>query len=191
MSMELSLVLVALVPIIVRAWIGWRRGASFEVRSLIVYLFATLAAVRFWYPASRALAGWVPLDPQFLAAVVFGILFLAAMIPAALAVNLRGPVIESVSANPVNTVCGALAGILSGSLISGALLAIAVLVLPSRVEGFDPEKMPVWFDGFSVTVFRAVESRIARVPSDDPAHSPLPHVLPAAEQNAPPLIVWK
>lgn len=191
MPIELLLLLIACVPIIVRAWIGWRRGASFEVRSLIVYLFATLAAVRFWYPASRALAEWVPLDPQFLAAVVFGILFAAAMIPAALAVNLRGPVIESVAANPVNTVCGALAGILSGSLISGALLVIAVLVLPSRVEGFDPGKMPVRLDEIPGAVFRVIESRVAGVPADDPARSPLPRVLPAAETNAPPQIVWK
>ncbi len=190
MPLESLLVLLALVPILVRAWIGWRRGATSEVRSLIVYLFATLAALRFWYPASRMLAGLIPLEPQFLAAVVFGVLFAVAVIPAALAVNLRGPVIDGVFANPINAICGALAGILSGSLIAGALLTIAVLVLPARAEGFDPGKMPVRLDEIPGAVFRTIESRAAGVPADDPAHSPLPHFQPAPAENARPQIVW-
>ena len=96
MALEMILFLVALLPVLWRAWSGWKMGATVELRYTIAGLFALLVSLRYWYQVSSALTEYIPVDPQYLTAGVCIALFLAGFALASLIVNLNGEVFQSV-----------------------------------------------------------------------------------------------
>ena len=123
--LSLILILAALAVIGLRGWLGWRFGATSEMRYVLASLFAVLVAQRYWYRASTAASDIVKLDPQFVAAAMFVVIFLIAWMVGALAVNLKGEVYQSVTPNPSENVLGAICGLISGALLGGSLLLVA------------------------------------------------------------------
>ncbi len=121
-----------------RAWFGWRDGAATEMRYLIVTVFAVLLGLHFWQPATEFLAKNVPVDPRYLALLVFvGLTALGAFV-AGLAVRLKGYGFHQQRANRVDQGLGAIVGLANGALIGSTLVMVMVIALP--VYFADPEK---------------------------------------------------
>ncbi|MFA7344656.1 MAG: CvpA family protein [Terrimicrobiaceae bacterium] len=186
MPLEPAICLIVLVPVLLRAWQGWRYGATREIRHCLIYLFGMLVAVRYWYPVTAALVHWFHRDPRLSAAAAFATLFFLAAELAALAVNFRAEYVQSVRANPINDCLGAILGVFSGALIGCSLLLVVSLESPALMPGFDRQKLPLPLDRLPLDVFRMVEQNVAGVPLQGPAHTPLPS-LPA---TTPPNFVW-
>ncbi len=125
-------------PAIYRVWMGWRDGATTEMRYLIVTVFAVLLALHFWEPATKFLVSNVSVDPRYLALVVFIGLIAVGSFGAGLAVRLKGYGFHQQRENRVDQVLGAVVGLASGALIGSTFLMVLVIALP--VYFADPEK---------------------------------------------------
>jgi uncharacterized membrane protein required for colicin V production len=185
MPMELLVFLVGLLPIVARASLGWRTGATFEIRHTLVYLFALLAALRYWSPALQTVQGFLPMDPRFASAGVFLALFVPAALVAALIVNLKGPFYQAVQPNPLDKGLGAVCGILSGLVLGGVLVLLCAFVMPGTVEGFAAEKLPARFDQLPQKFFQVVERDVARVSGPAQTVFPEPPPAPVPEKELP------
>lgn len=185
MLLPLIIFLIALLPVALRAWMGWNLGATREIRYLLTGLFASLVALRYWYLATMAAADFIPLDPRFLAVGVFGIIFSAAWILASLTVNLNGEFYQSVLPNPLDKVLGAVSGLLSGAVLGGSLLLVLAVGLTGKFENFDTTQFPVRLDQFPIATFQMVEQCAADVPAESAAHTWFPQL------EKKPALVWK
>ncbi len=174
MPLELILFFVALVPVLWRGWLGWKMGATSEIRFLIVALFGLLVSLRYWYQATAALTDFLPVDPQYLAAGVCIVLFLAAAALAGLVVNLKGEVYQSVQTNYLDSGLGVLSGLLGGGLIAASILLAASVALPGKVEGFDVKNYPMALHEYPATLFRELEKNVAHIEQASTARTPLP-----------------
>jgi len=179
MPIELIILLLALVPVVLRTWIGWRLGATFEMRHLLAALFAMLVALRYWHPASMAASSVIALDARSLAAVVFLFLFIVAWVLAALVVNLRGEVVQSVAPNPLDHVLGGASGLISGALLGGSLLLVLTVATSGALD-----------TQFPVQVFRIVEEHVAGVSPANPAHTLFP-LFQNTNPGSPAELVWR
>lgn len=174
MPTELLVFLLGLLPVALRGWIGWRTGATLEMRHTLTYLFALLAALRYWRPATESVLGIVPLDLQYVSMAVFLALFVVAALVAGLIVNLKGDFYQSVAPNVFDNVLGAVCGVLSGALIGGVLVMLCAFVMPGKVEGFDAVKFPERLDRLPQWVFQTVETEIAGIAASSPSATQFP-----------------
>jgi len=178
MPTELIILVLGLLPIVLRMWVGWNSGATREIRYTLVYLFALLAAMRYWHATTELVKNHAPFDPQIVAALVFAIIFLAFGFLAALAVNLRGTFYQSVLPNPTDQVLGAMLGAVSGALLGGAFVMVCAFTLSGKLDGFDASKIPGHYDQIPVQLFQMAESQIAGIPQDSLSSTVFPQ--PAA-----------
>lgn len=179
MRIELIVFLVALVPLLSRAVLGWRTGATLELRHTLTYLFATLAALRFWKPVTDWGLGLFPSDPQMVGTIAFLAVFVLSALLAGLVVNLKGPFYQSVAPNPLDQGLGALAGLVSGALLGGVLVLLCAFLFPTKVPDFRTENLPARWDRLPVTVYQTAEA-LAGVAEGDAARTQFP-VAPASE----------
>lgn len=193
MPLELILFFVALVPVLWRGWLGWKMGATSELRFLIVALFGLLVALRYWYQTTAALTHLLPVDPQYLAAGVCIVLFLAAAALAGLVVNLKGEVYQSVQANYLDSGLGVLSGLFGGGLIAASILLAASVALPGKVEGFDVKKYPMALHEYPAALFRELEKNVANIEQASTARTPLPslELSESDPEQRSRVILWK
>ena len=191
MSVELIIFLVALILTGLRVWMGWRLGATAEMRYVLAFLFATLVSLRSWHPLTAAVSELITMDPQILAAGVFALVFVVAWMLAALIVNLRGEVYQSVSPNPVDNVLGAICGLASGALLGGSVMLFFAIALPGKLGGFEPDNFPVRLNHIPTGTFRLIEEGVAGVPADSPAHTLFPLVKIEHSLKGEVALVWK
>ena len=193
MTLEYVVFFIALLPVLLRAWQGWRFGATREIRHTILYLFGMLVALRFWYPVTLAISQWINRDARLVAAVVFTVLFFLAAELASLAIRFRAEHFESVQENRPNQVLGSILGLVSGALLGGSLLLIFSMELPAMLPGFDPQKFPLPLEKLPVDIFRGMEKNIAGISEQNPAHTPLPEIpaTGATPAQTAPAFVWK
>jgi uncharacterized membrane protein required for colicin V production len=184
MSIELIIFLVALLPIVLRGLLGWRAGATFELRHTLVYLFSLLAALRYWKPGTEIALGIFGSDPQVVSAIVFLLVYLIAAVVSGIIVNLKGEFYQSVAPNKLDNVLGAICGIFSGALLGGVILLLGAFLMPGKVENFDAAKFPVRLDQFPVWVFQTVETEVAGIAPNSDARTQFP-VPPAASAPEP------
>lgn len=184
MPLELILFFVALVPVLWRGWLGWKMGATSELRFLIVSLFGLLVALRYWYQTTAALTDFLPIDPQYLAAGVCIVLFLAAAALAGLVVNLKGEVYQSVQTNYLDSGLGVVSGLLGGGLIAASILLAASVALPGKVEGFDVKNYPMALHEYPAALFRELEKNVAHIEQASTAHTPLPVLKGSSDASA-------
>jgi uncharacterized membrane protein required for colicin V production len=180
MSTELIIFLVALLPIALRAVLGWRTGATFELRHTLVYLFSLLAALRYWKPGTVVALQWVSADPQIVSAIVFLLIYLAAALLSGFIVNLKGAFYQSVAPNKLDNALGALCGMCSGALLGGVIMLLCAFVVPGKVETFDTAKFPARLDQLPVWVYQTMETKVARIPLNSAARTQFP-VPPGGE----------
>lgn len=180
MSIELIVFLVALLPIVLRGMLGWRAGATLEMRHTLVYLFSMLAALRYWKPATEFALGIVSLDAQVVSTVVFLVIYLVAAVFSGLIVNLKGEFFQSVAPNKLDNGLGAVCGVLSGALLGGVVLLLCAFLMPGKVEKFDAAKFPVRLDQFPAWVFQTIETSVGQVGANSTARTQFP-VAPAIE----------
>lgn len=180
MSIEILVFLVALLPIALRGMLGWRSGATLEMRHTLVYLFSLLAALRYWKPATEFALSLFSLDAQIVSTIVFLAIYLVAALIAGLIVNLKGEFYQSVAPNKLDNGMGAVCGALSGALLGGVVLMLGAFLMPGKVENFDAAKFPVRLDQFPAWVFQTVEISVAGVEEKSPARTQFP-VAPVVE----------
>lgn len=187
MSVELIIFLVALLPVALRAGLGWRTGATFELRHTLVYLFSLLAALRYWKPGTEVALQLVSFDPQIVSAIVFLLIYLVAALLSGLIVHIKGAFYQSVAPNKVDNVLGALCGICSGALLGGVIMLLCAFVLPGKIETFDTAKFPARLDQLPVWVFQTMETELARIPLNSAARTQFP-IPPVGEVRLIPVI---
>jgi uncharacterized membrane protein required for colicin V production len=158
---EISLLVLAALPIFYRAWSGWRYGASVELRYLLTFFFAVLVATRYWQPVTETLTGAVTFEPRLIALVAFLALFAAGAAVAGFAVDLRSKFYQSVKANYVDNVLGLAAGLCSGVLLSACILWVSTIVMPGKFESVPHVKSLCGLPG---TVVGAIETGVGVAP---------------------------
>ncbi len=151
----ISLLALAVVPLLYRAWSGFRYGASVELRYMLTIFFGVLVAVRFWQPVAETLCGAINFDPRLLTIGAFFVLFGLGAMVAGYAVNLRAQFFQSVKANYLNQFLGLAAGLASGGLLAASLLWVACVAIPSQ---FDSQPEVKKFIDLPRAVFQSVET---------------------------------
>lgn len=191
MPLELFIFVIALIPVALRAWLGWRFGAASEMRHLLAALFAVLVSLRYLHQATMTAASFIEVDPLYLAAVAFVLLFGLAWKICGLAINFKGQIYQSVAPNPADNILGGLAGLVSGALLGGSLWIVLFLIFSPKMDASDAVKFPHSLGRFPIAVFRFVE-RQAGIRSDGLARTPFPQIeagKDSAETRA--VLVWK
>lgn len=170
---DLSLLAVAAILILYRAWAGWRQGATNEMRHLITNLFGLLFAVRFWQPCAESLIVGVTIDPRWVTTGTFVALFGVGAMVAGFVVKLNAPAYQSVKADYVNQGLGVVAGIFSGALLGGSLLWLASVATPDQFAAAPSAKALAQFPR---DVVRRLEGSVAGVGAASPSRMKFPRV---------------
>lgn len=191
MPLETILFLVAFLPVLWRCWYGYRMGATVEFRYAIVFFFALLVALRYWYPLTAFLRDYIPVDLQYLTAGVSIVLFLAGAGVAALVVELNGQIYLSVRSNPLDTVLGVLAGVVSGASISLSILLAASVALPGKVDNFAVSNYPMPLHEYPAAIFRTIEQNVAHIAVESSSHTMLPAIKAGEEPGKPAVLDWQ
>ncbi|MGC1480034.1 MAG: CvpA family protein [Chthoniobacterales bacterium] len=155
----LAFVLLA-VPALYRGWLGWRDGATTEMRHLIVIVFSVLLALRFWEPGTRIILNLVAADPRWIALFVFSLLAVVGATFASLAVRLQGYAFHQAKANVVDQVLGVIVGLAGGTLVGGTLAMLMVLALPNRYGADDTPEVALRPGSLPLEFCRQVEELI-------------------------------
>jgi len=187
MTLELALLMLALVPALLRGWLGWRLGATVEARWVLTILFAFLVAIRFWEGTTDILLKILVMEPRILAASIFLVLFIAAAAFGGLIFGLRAGVYQSVLPNYFDKVLGTLLGLFSGLMLGGGLLLLVGLAAP---QTFDTTKLAARLDNIPQAVFQAVEKNVAGIPINGSSRTLFPRMETAPEGSAPPPLTW-
>jgi uncharacterized membrane protein required for colicin V production len=128
--LEISLLVLAALPLCYRIWSGWRHGATTEFRYALTVLFAALVAARFWQPATELLTASLTFDPRALAALAFIALFLLAAGVAHLAMGAGAPAGKNAKMNPADQFLGLAGGAVSGVVLAGCVLWVGAIASP-------------------------------------------------------------
>lgn len=150
-------VVIAAVPALHRAWLGWRDGATVEMRTVIVTVFGVLLALRFWEFGTTLIAKNISADPRYVAIFVFVVLGIAGASLAALAVKLKSYPFHSPERNVPDQVLGVIAGLFGGSLLGGSLAMLMVIALPSRYGAEETPKFALMPGAWPALFCREVE----------------------------------
>lgn len=170
---DISLIALALVPPIYRAWRGWREGAATEVRFTVVILFALLVAIRYWQPTAEALSAGLTFDPRLVALGAFGILFVVGALVSGYAVRLRATTYRSTEPDPVNRLLGLIAGFVSGGLVGAAFLWLATIAAPGKLDALPMARA---ISDAPRAVYQTIERSLAGVPAEGDARTRFPVV---------------
>ena len=171
------------VPILVRAWLGWKLGAPAEMRHVIVHLFGVLVAVRYWQPCTETLQRLVTFEARFIAVGAFIFVYAIAAVAASLAVNIKAGVFQSVRRDYLSQVLGLLAGVFSGSIIGGVMALLLSLAMPAEVQA-EEAKVPGELLHWPLRLTQSVETNFARVPPESPGKIRTPEVVIGKESEA-------
>lgn len=131
---EITIVAIAALPLLYRAWQGWRFGAATEVRHLLVNFFGVLVAIRYWQPWSETISGGLTFDPRWVALTSFVLLYGIGALVAGFVVNLKGEAYKSVKFDFANRGLGVLVGIGSGAILGVCVLWLAQLAKPGSLQ---------------------------------------------------------
>jgi len=192
MSIETIVFLAALAPVLIFAVLGWKWGATWEIRRFFVLLIGGLVAMRYCYDVTAYAMGFASVDPRLLGAALFLLLFALGAGVTAAVVNLRGDFHHSLEVNWLDNLLGALLGLLSGAVVGGAVLVVASLALPPFVAAFDASRLPLDAGKLPLAAFEKAEAAITALPpagltlSQAPGTNPLPESIKAEiAANAP------
>jgi uncharacterized membrane protein required for colicin V production len=133
-SIEISILVLALAPLLYRTWNGWRQGASVEVRYLLANLFGVLVAIRYWQPWTEKISGGLTFDPRWVAIASFVALYGLGVLVAGFVVRLKGPSYRSVKPDFANKGLGVLAGLASGFIAAASVFWLAQVARPGSFE---------------------------------------------------------
>jgi uncharacterized membrane protein required for colicin V production len=131
---EISLLAVVALLVIYRGWVGWRGGATAEVRILLVNLFGVLVAVRYWQPWSEKIGEAVTFDPRWVATGAFLALYLVGAAVAGFVVRIKAQAYQSVKADYLNQGLGLAAGVFSGLLLGACVAWITAIARPADAD---------------------------------------------------------
>ncbi|MGH8048087.1 MAG: CvpA family protein [Chthoniobacterales bacterium] len=158
---EISLLVIAALPILYRGWRGVTYGATIELRYTLTFFFAALVAARYWQPWAETLIGAVTFDPRIIATLAFLLLFGVGFLVAAFVVDFRAKSYKSVKANYVDNVLGLFAGLFSGALIAACILWVSTIAMPGKLDS-KPELKA--FCGFPGKILTAIETFVGVAP---------------------------
>lgn len=174
--LDVSFVLLALLPAAYRAWQGWTHGAAAEVRHLVVNVFGLLVAIRYWQPWTEALAGGLSFDARIVALAAFVLLYALGALVAAFVVRLRAPTYRAVGREPLQQALGVVAGGFSGLLLTGTILWMGTIAAPGKFDDLAPARdLAAWPQAF----YQSVERTLAGVPAGSPERTRFPAVTVA------------
>lgn len=179
--MENIILVLVVVPVVMRAVLGWRMGADVEMRRLLVYVVAGVVTLVFGnYVANWLAQGFGRVEPHVLLACIFLVIFALAAGVATLVLNCLGVPAEGDALRLPDRALGFLVGLVFGALIGAVLIAVAGLIIPSLAPSFDSASIPLVGDK-PLVVVRALEKRIALAP-----WVPLPTPTPESSEPAAP-----
>jgi membrane protein required for colicin V production len=127
--LDVILILMLLIP----TFIGWRRGLIGTVVPLVGFVVAILLAGQFYDSAAGWLSHWFhsPAQAKLLGFALIFILVLAAALTVA---SIARRLLSLLLLGWVDRIGGLVFGLLTGALISGALLSLVMNFFGSRVE---------------------------------------------------------
>jgi uncharacterized membrane protein required for colicin V production len=164
----------AFVVVFISAQMGQRAGALLALGGMLGVLFGLLVALRYWFLASQ----WVgqhesTWTPWHSVAVFWTIFILVNFIASALRKNYT-EVFESVFPSAIDRILGAAFGLTSGLVVVTALMMTLTIISPICWPAYQSNQLPIPLDRYPLQAYRLIETRLAGVPSTDPAHTPLP-----------------
>ncbi|MDD5199173.1 MAG: CvpA family protein [Terrimicrobiaceae bacterium] len=170
---EISILLIAVLPILYRGWSGWQHGAAIETRHLLVNLFAILVAIRYWQPWTELISRGLTFDPRWIAAGSFVALYFVGAAVAGVVVKMKAPAYQSVKSDFPNHALGLATGAFTGALAGACVLWLATVAMPGKFDSFAPAQS---FASLPRDVFQALETRVAGVEPGSAARTRYPQV---------------
>lgn len=169
---EIIILVIAALPLLYRAWKGWRFGAATEIHHLLVNFFGVLVAIRYWQPWSETVSGGLTFDPRWIALSSFVLLYGLGALVAGFVVKLGGQGYQSVKPDFANKGLGVLVGIGSGVILGISVLWLAQIAKPGSFETAPGVQTAV---GVPRGVVQTIETVVGVAP-DSSGRTRYPHV---------------
>lgn len=167
------LIAIALLTIFYFMKIGIKSGAFPALRWMLGSLLALLVALRYWFLATRSASALQPLPLPALAVGCFWLLLVVVLYGFMKGCDDYIEPLDSETPSFVDRLLGAVFGGVTGWVFVSAALMSASLLVPQLFAG-KSEILPIAFDQMPVAAYRFVETNLAGISENDPAHTPLP-----------------
>lgn len=158
---DISLLVVAAIPILYRGWNGFRYGLSAEIRHLLTIFFAMLVAIRLWKPCAERLVDALNFDQRWVTIGAFVVLFTIAAVVASVIFKVNSRVFQSVQMNYLDKVLGLVGGLFSGALLGACILWLSTIAMPGKYDTVDYAKSLI---DFPREVFQSIETLVGVAP---------------------------
>jgi uncharacterized membrane protein required for colicin V production len=158
---DISLLVVAAIPILYRGWNGFRYGLSAEIRHLLTIFFAMLVAIRLWQPCAGKLVDALNFDQRWVTIGAFVVLFTIAAVVAGVIFKVNARIFQSVQMNYPDKVLGLAGGLFSGALLGACILWLSTIAMPGKYDSVDFAKSLI---DFPRDVFQSIETVVGVAP---------------------------
>lgn len=153
--------------------LGMRSGAVSALSWMLSGVFSFFVTMRYWFLLCRWAVGYGTLPLPIMATICFWVIFLVVFTIFRKVCEKGVHKFESTAVSSLGRYLGAVFGIVSGSVLTATLLLTFSILTPQYFATEQPI-LPTPLDSLPTMAYRAVETHLAQVSKDDPAHTPLP-----------------
>lgn len=172
---EPLLITVALFVILASMLIGSKTGALPALRWMLGSLLALLVALRYDFLASRSASALQPVPTPILAALCLWLLFGAVLYVFRKGCDDYLEPFESETPSIIERLLGAVFGGVTGAVFV-AVVVLSAGILAPQLFAERSTLLPVPIEELPVVAYRWVETNLAGISENDPAHTPLPQL---------------
>ena len=179
----------ALLVVFLAGQIGMKAGAFPALSKMLAAALALLIAMRSWFFVTRPACALGSASLLVVTLLVFWAIFLTVFYTILKLYDAHLDTFESVQPSLFGRALGAVFGCVGGAVLATALMMTLSLSAPVVLPSYRPASLPLPVDAAPELFFRMVETRLAGVKADDPAHTLLPKVEDAGSTD--PSAFWR
>jgi len=169
--------------------LGMKAGAFPALVTMICAVLSLLITMRCWFFAARFGGGFGNASLATLSLVTFWAISLIVFYSLQKLCHSRLDTFESVKPSLFGRALGAVFGSVGGAVVAAALMMTLSIAAPAVWPSYKPAALPLPADEAPGLFYRMVETRLARVKSDDPGHTLLPKLENAGSPD--PAAFWQ
>jgi len=171
---EVILSILAVIVILYLGRVGASFGLFFEMTSAVLFTFAMLVTMRYWYHATQIFNSIVPVGPAYSAFWGFLLLFILGCIPLIAVMKSVNEDARPKYPNLLDTILGFVFGTISAAVVVCCVFTLVSVLLPKAWKDYDPNALFFRLDQYPIQVYQFVEQDVFGVTDKDPGHTRLP-----------------
>lgn len=171
---EVILTIVALLLILYLGRVGASFGLFFELTSTLLFFFAMMVAVRYWYMATQIFNNIVPFGHAYSAFWGFLLLFILGSIPLMAVMKSVNEDSRPKYPSALDSILGFVFGTLSATIVVCTVFTLMSVIVPKAWKEYDPNALFFRLDRIPIAIYQYIEKDVFGIPEKDPRHTRVP-----------------